>query len=84
MVARNVKVEKQGGENNTTLIRRFTKRVQGSGILPRVKSIRFRNRPVSETKKKQQALKRLQKMKEREIMIKLGKIQERPYSSSSR
>ncbi|MFP4539902.1 MAG: hypothetical protein ACLFNN_03140 [Candidatus Paceibacterota bacterium] len=84
MVARNVKVEKQGGENNTTLIRRFTKRVQGSGILPRVKSIRFRNRPVSETKKKQQALKRLQKMKERERMIKLGKIQERPYSNSSR
>ena len=74
MTSINVKVEKQSNENNTSLIRRFTKRVQASGLLPRAKSLRFRTRPVSETKKKQQTLKRLEKIKEREKLIKLGKI----------
>ncbi|MGM0482444.1 MAG: hypothetical protein ACQEP6_01085 [Patescibacteria group bacterium] len=82
MVATNVKVEKNSNENNVALVRRFTKRVQGSGILPRAKSIRFRNRPLSETKKKQETLKRLKKAKERERLVKLGKLPDRsqPFS----
>ncbi len=84
MTATNVKVEKQDSENNASLIRRFTKRVQGSGILPRVKSIRFRSRPSSELKKKQQTLKRIKKIEEREKLIKLGKIPDRSNSFSSR
>ncbi len=75
----NVEVEKQNNENNTSLIRRFTKRVQGSGILPRVKSTRFREREPSKFKEKQQTLKRLEKRKERERLVKLGKIPDRQY-----
>lgn len=80
----NVKVEKQNNENNTSLIRRFTKRVQASGMLPRAKSLRFRSRPISEAKRKQQTLKRLEKKKEREKLIKLGKLPDRtfPFSRS--
>jgi ribosomal protein S21 len=80
----NVKVEKQNNENNTSLIRRFTKRVQGSGMLPRAKSLRFRNRPISVAKRKQQTLKKLEKKKEREKLIKLGKLPDRtfPFSRS--
>lgn len=77
MVAINVKVEKQDSENNTSLLRRFTKRVQASGVLPRVKSIRFNSRPDSNLKKKRQTLKRIEKKKEREKLIKLGKMPER-------
>ena len=84
MTAINVKVEKNSNENNTALIRRFTKRVQNSGILPRAKSIRFRNRAISETKKKQQTLKRLKKLEEREKLIKLGKIVDRSNSMTYR
>lgn len=86
MTAVNIKVEKNSNENNTSLIRRFTKRVQGSGMLIRAKSMRFRNRPISETKRKQQTLKRLKKAKERERLIKLGKIADRsgPFQSFKR
>ena len=80
MVAINVKVEKQDSENNTSLLRRFTKRVQASGILPRVKSIRFNSRQASDLKKKRQTLKRIERIKEREKLIKLGKIPERSSS----
>ncbi len=75
----NVKVEKKANENSTSLVRRFTKKVQKSGILPRVKSIRFSDRKVSEFKKKQDTLKKLRKQKERERLIKLGKIPESTY-----
>lgn len=78
----NVQVEKQNNENNTSLIRRFTKRVQGSGMLPRAKSLRFRSRPVSVAKRKQQTLKRLEKKKEREKLIKLGKIPDKTFTFS--
>ncbi len=75
----NVQVNKNQGENSTALIRRFTKRVQGSGILPRLKSIRFHDRPKSQLKKKREALKRIRKQEERQKLIKLGKISENPF-----
>ena len=44
----NAEVVKTGNENNVNLIRRFTKKVQGSGVLPRVRSIRYASRKMSE------------------------------------
>ena len=55
-MAINVEVTKNNNENTTSLIRRFTKRVQGSGILPRVRSVRYAQRPDSDFKKKQNTL----------------------------
>ncbi len=69
----NVEVTKLGTENNLTLIRKFTKRVQGSGILSRVRSDRYSKRALSEFVKKKQTLKRIKRKSEVEKLIKLGK-----------
>ena len=70
----NVKVERGGNENNLSILRRFTKRVQGSGILRRVRNERYHSRTLSENVKKKQALKSLGKREKFEELVKLGKI----------
>lgn len=73
----NVEVSKNNNENSTSLIRRFTKRVQGAGILPRVRSIRYSTRKLSSYKVKQKTLKTLKKREEIAELIKLGKMPEK-------
>lgn len=70
----NIEVEKNNNENNLSLLRRFTKRVQGSGILPRVRSIRYKSRKLSAYKTKMKTLKSIKRKKEIEELIKLGKF----------
>jgi hypothetical protein len=72
----NLEVTKNGTENNVSLIRRFTKKVQSSGVLPRVRGIRYATRKQSKYVKKKTALKLLTKRTEREQMIRLGKLKE--------
>jgi ribosomal protein S21 len=72
----NAEVTKNNNENNVNLLRRFTKKVQGSGVLPRVRSIRYSLRKPSEYVKKKKTLKVLAKKTIREDMIKMGKLVE--------
>ncbi len=74
----NAEVVKTGNENNVNLIRRFTKKVQGSGVLPRVRSIRYSQRKASEYVKKKKTLKVLKRRIEVAELIKLGKMSEFP------
>lgn len=73
-MAVNVSVEKHGTENSMSLIRRFTKRVQGSGIVKRVKGNRYRLRSQSKNKRRTSALVRIEKRSKRTEMEKLGLI----------
>lgn len=70
----NVAVEKTGSENNLNLIRRFTKRVQESGIVKRVRGIRYSDRNRSHYVKKKKTLESLVRRTERERLIKIGKL----------
>lgn len=72
----NVQVNKNDKENTAGLLRRFTKRVRGSGILSRVRGIRYYERQRSEYVKKKRTLKRISKKAELDEMIKLGKVTE--------
>ncbi len=72
----NAEVVKTGSENNLNLIRRFTKRVQGSGVLPRVRSIRYATRKMSEYVKQKKTLKVLKRREEVAELIKMGKMSE--------
>lgn len=72
----NVEVHKTGNENSVSLLRRFTKKVQGSGVLPRVRGDRYSSRNISENVKKKKTLKKLKKRVEIMKQIKLGKITE--------
>ncbi|MCK5060087.1 MAG: 30S ribosomal protein S21 [Candidatus Pacebacteria bacterium] len=70
----NIKVERGGSENNLSILRRFTKRMQGSGILRRVRGRRYHSRALSQSVQKKQALKKLGKREKYEELVKLGKI----------
>lgn len=73
-MAINVEVAKSGTDNNLGLIRKFTKRVQGSGILSRLRGQRYSLRKPSPYVKKKKTLKRIDaKAKIREL-IKMGKM----------
>ncbi len=72
----NAEVVRTGSENNLNLIRRFTKKVQGSGVLPRVRSIRYATRKQSEYVKKKKTLKVIKRREEVAEMIKMGKMSE--------
>ncbi len=74
MTSVNVEVVKNANENATNLIRRFTKRVQGSGVLNRVRSIRYNERTKSHYVRKKKALTRLSKKAVYEEAIKMGKV----------
>ncbi len=73
----NVEVSKSTSENNISILRRFTKKVQGSGILNKVRSIRYSERKLSPYKVKVQRLNSLKRKSEIEGLIKMGKMQER-------
>ena len=72
----NVAVEKTTNENNTNVIRRFTKRVQESGVLRRVRGIRYKDRNKSKYVTKKKTLKSIGKRAVLEELIKLGKAPE--------
>lgn len=73
----NVEVVKTGTESTTNLIRRFTKRVQGSGIVHRVRGIRYHARTKSKAARKKRALRSIARKETVMELIKLGKLVER-------
>ena len=75
-MAVNVKIERNNNESSANVIRRFTKRVQGSGIIQRMKGIRYHSRIKSKNVRREARLKKLAKKEEYEKMVKLGKIQD--------
>lgn len=80
----NIEVEKNSNESNASILRRFTKKVQGSGILPRVRSIRCSGRKLSEYKVKIARLASLSKKAEIENLIKMGKMMEKERQSKKK
>lgn len=69
-----IEVSKTNNESNSSLLRRFSKRVQGLGLVRKVRGERFHTRAKSALKKKNDALKKLKKRAEYQRLWKLGKI----------
>lgn len=70
-----LEVKKKEKEPTQSLVRRFARRVQQSGILLRARKIRFRERNKSRQMKKRAALRREELRKEYEKKIKLGELE---------
>jgi hypothetical protein len=70
-------VKKQGGESGAAIIRRFTKRVQGTKALMKVREERYFTRKMSKLKTKRRALVSMDKRKSYDRLKKLGKIPEK-------
>jgi len=75
-MAINVEVEKNNNESSANVIRRFTKRVQGAGIVPKVRGGRYFSRTKSRNVQRTAKLKKLEKRAAYEKLVKLGKVQE--------
>ena len=69
-----IEIKKNPNENNASVLRRFSRRIQESGIIRKVKSARYNIRKESKLKVKKSALKRMTRRKEIEKLRKLGKI----------
>ncbi len=70
----NVELKKNTNENPTNLLRRFTRKIQESGIIPKLKGQRYAQRDLTKLSLKKMALKRLARRKEVERLKKLGKM----------
>lgn len=77
-------VKKQGNESGAALVRRFTKRVQGTKALMRVREDRYFSRKLSKLKMKRRALVSMDKKKTYDRLKKLGKIAEKVPGSDGR
>jgi ribosomal protein S21 len=73
----NVAVARTGSESSQSLIRRFSKRVQGSGIVRRVKGNRYFARTLSKKKQRVSALRKIERDEKRQEMERQGLIQPR-------
>ena len=69
-----IEVKKNTNENNASILRRFSRRIQESGIIRKVKGARYNLRQESKLKAKKSALKRMARRKEIEHLKKLGKM----------
>ena len=83
-MATNVEVKKNNQESTANLIRRFTKRVQGSGVLNRLRKNRYHQRDKSSLVNRAGKLKKLEKKATYESLLKLGKIQENTRGTGKR
>ncbi len=72
----NVEVQKSGTENALSLIRKFSRRVQGTGLVKAVRRQRYHARDMSQAVKKKRALKLIKRRADYSLAIKEGKVAE--------
>jgi hypothetical protein len=83
-MAINVEVSKNQNESTSNLIRRFTKRLQGAGIVPKSRNLRYRDRIKSKNSQRKERLRALKRKEAYEELAKLGKLPERPVRGGRR
>ncbi|MBU0476918.1 30S ribosomal protein S21 [Patescibacteria group bacterium] len=69
-----IEIRRKEKENSQSLIRRFSRRIQRSGILRRVRKKQFKARPKSRQMKKKAALRREELRIEYQKIKKLGGV----------
>lgn len=74
----NAEVSKSGNETTLATIRKFSRRVQGAGLVKTVRAGRYFARDTSKIVKKKRALKLLKRRAEYKQLIKEGKVTETP------
>lgn len=69
-----IEIKRNPNENGINVLRRFSRKVSESGIVQKVKSKRYNERPLSDLGQKLLTLKKIDKRKETERLKKLGKV----------
>lgn len=71
-MATNVDIQKTKNDNNLGLLRKFSRKVKLSGVLKKKRSLRYHDRKISDFRKRQNALVKIQKRGEYETKEKMG------------
>lgn len=71
-----IDVNKKEGESNESLMRRFTRRVQSTGMINRVKKRQFMAKKPNKRAVRLKAIRRSKMAEEREYLRKIGKLDE--------
>ena len=69
----NAEVQRHGNENVAGLMRRFSRKVQSSGVIRRVRKLRYHKKHPSDTQQKKDALTRMERTKKYVTLYKLGR-----------
>lgn len=80
----NAEVQKSGAESALSVIRKFSRRVQGTGLIQTVRKRRYYERDSSKTVSKKRALKRIKRQENYRELVKEGKITEAPARGRGR
>lgn len=73
-----IEVKKKQGETTRSLLRRFSRRIQQSGVLIRARKSRFREKEKTKRERRDNALRRVKIGKEKEKLRKMGLLEETP------
>jgi ribosomal protein S21 len=79
-----IEVRKKDKETTESLMRRFSRRIQQSGVLVRARRTRFKNEEKSKTEKRQEALYKVKIRKEIGKLKKLGKFDDEALKNIKR
>ncbi len=71
-----IEVKRKDNESTGSLLRRFSKRIQQSGLLLQARSSRFRDKVKSKTERRKNALRRNEIVAEKEYQRKIGKLED--------
>lgn len=71
-----IEVRRKQGETTRSLLRRFTRRIQQSGVLIRARKSRFREKDKTKRERRASALRRVRIVAEKEKLRKLGLLEE--------
>jgi hypothetical protein len=74
----NAEVQRSGNETALAVIRKFSRRVQGTGLVKTVRNRRYFSRDASKIVRKKRALKLIKRRKEYQQLVKEGKVVETP------
>jgi ribosomal protein S21 len=80
----NAEVSKSGNESTLSTIRKFSRRVQGTGLVRTVRSQRYHTRNASKIVKKKRALKLIKRRADFKQLVKEGKVSETPVGRGGR
>ena len=75
-MATNIEITKSGNDNTGAVLRKFTQRMRSSGIVQKMRKIRYRSRPLSKNVLRKDALRKIEKRETFEQLIKEGKVSE--------
>lgn len=73
-----ITVDKKENESNGSLMRRFSRKVQSTGLLIQKKKRLFHEKEPNKRAKRDSAIRRKRSQDERAYLIKVGKIEETP------